>query len=102
MKVLLLQTDIRWQSPGINRQRAQHVIETAPQADLVVLPEMFTTGFCTDPQGVAEPAETETLEWMRDMAFRFNAAIAGSVAVEENGSFFNRFYFVRPDGNYTL
>ncbi len=102
MKLLLLQTDIRWQSPSENRRRAEERIGTAPSADLIVLPEMFTTGFVTDPVGVAEAAETETLAWMRQTAARCDAAVAGSVAVEAEGKYYNRFYFVKPDGSCTM
>ncbi len=99
MKILLLQTDIRWQSPSENRRRAAELIEAAPAADLVVLPEMFTTGFATEPAGVAEPQGEATLAWMRQTAARYDAAVAGSVAVEEEGNYYNRFYFVKPDGS---
>lgn len=101
MKVLLLQTDIKWQSPQENRENARKLIGDARGANLVVLPEMFTTGFCTSPKGVAEPAGTETLDWMRATAAETGAAIAGSVAVENGGKYYNRFYFVKPDGTYT-
>lgn len=102
MKILLLQTDIRWQSPAENRFRAQELIAASPVADLIVLPEMFTTGFVTAPEGAVEPANTDTLKWMRTVADTQNAAVAGSVATEENGRYYNRFYFVRPDGTYAV
>lgn len=101
MRLLLLQTDIRWHSPEENRNRASELIRTAPESDLIVLPEMFTTGFATKPKGVAEPT-TNTLEWMKNTASDTGAAVAGSVAIEENGNYFNRFYFVKPDGSYTV
>ena len=68
------------------------------EADLFVLPEMFSTGFCTRPEGIAEPVGSDTLLWMKQKAAELNAALAGSIAVEENGHFYNRFYFVHPDG----
>lgn len=102
MKISLLQTDIQWKDPAANRRRAEELIRIAPQADLIVLPEMFTTGFCTDPAGTAEPADTQTLAWMRAMASDKGAALAGSVATEEGGRYYNRFYFVKPDGDYTV
>lgn len=101
MKIVLLQTDIQWQEPQSNRERAKELINNSPQADLYILPEMFTTGFCMTPEGVAEKADTETLEWMQQLAKEKNAAIAGSVATEENVKYYNRFYFVKPDGSYT-
>ena len=99
MKIALLQSDIEWAMPCRNRFGAEAMIASAPGCDLYVLPEMFSTGFCTSPEGVAEPEPCDSLKWMKDNAEMFSAAIAGSVAVEENGRFFNRFYFVTPDGN---
>jgi len=101
MKILLLQTDIKWQSAEYNRTHAEQLIDKYPPADLIVLPEMFTTGFCTSPKGAAEEANSDTLLWMKDMAKKKNAAIAGSVATHENGKYYNRFHFVKPDGSYT-
>ena len=100
MKVSLLQTDIRWKDPQANRQRAQTLIDTLPSVDLIVLPEMFTTGFCTDPVGVAEPADSDTLKWMLQVASSRQAAVAGSVATQAGDCYYNRFYFVKPDGSY--
>lgn len=98
MKITLMQADIRWNDPAANRERLGRSIRESAPSDLIVLPEMFTTGFCTSPRGAAEPDGTETLRWMREQAAAKGAAIAGSVAVEEAGRYYNRFYFVRPDG----
>lgn len=97
MKVVILQTDICWANPKENRTRAEKMLDGYGEVDLFVLPEMFSTGFCTQPQGIAEPVNSETLQWMRRIAAERRCAIAGSLAVEENGQFFNRFYFVHPD-----
>lgn len=98
MKVTLLQRDICWADPARNRARADEVFDRMEKADLYVLPEMFSTGFCTQPEGIAESSDSDTLAWMRKTAAERDCAIAGSVAVEENGAFCNRFYFVHPDG----
>lgn len=100
MNVLLLQTDMKWQDAIGNRKRAEQIIAESPKADIIILPEMFTTGFCVEPQQCAEPAETDSLEWMRAVAKAQDAAVASSVAVEEDGKFINRFYFVMPDGSF--
>jgi predicted amidohydrolase len=101
MNIILLQTDIAWQEPEVNRDHVEELIGSLPEsADLAVFPEMFTTGFCTSPKGVAEKADTETLMWMQSIALRRNMALAGSVATEDNGNYYNRFYFVKPDGSY--
>jgi predicted amidohydrolase len=100
MNILLLQTDIEWQSPENNRKHIEQIINSSPEADIIVLPEMFTTGFCISPANIAEKADTVTLAWMRKLAGERNSAIAGSVAIEENGKYYNRFYFVEPSGDY--
>ena len=100
MKVILLQTDIRWADPAANVAYMDKLISAHAQGtDLFVLPEMFSTGFCTSPEGIAESSDSATLQWMKQKAAEHNCAIAGSVSVEENGKFYNRFYFVHPDGN---
>jgi predicted amidohydrolase len=60
---------------------------------------MFSTGFCTNPDGIAENLNNETLQWMKSKAAEKSAAIAGSVAVTDGKRYFNRFYFVKPDGS---
>ena len=97
MKVSILQHDIVWGNPAENRLRLQQQIEAQPGADLYVLTEMWSTGFAINPEGVAERDEA-SLQWMKDMAVQQQAAIAGSLAIEQDGSFHNRLYFVKPDG----
>lgn len=101
MRVTILQRDIAWASPELNIKRIDEAIESNAGADLYVLPEMFSTGFCTEPRGIAECANGGSLAWMKRKAKAIDAAIAGSVAVEEDGRFYNRFYFVKPDGEVT-
>ena len=101
MKVTILQRDIEWANTVLNVQRAEEAIDRNAGADLYVLPEMFSTGFCTQPEGVAESNDSDTLKWMKRKATEIDAAIAGSVAVEEQGKYYNRFYFVKPDGSVT-
>lgn len=99
MKVTILQRNLLWANPQENVKGADDAIDRNPGADLYVLPEMFSTGFCTNPEGIAESAQSDTLLWMQRKAKEKDAAIAGSVAVAENGKFYNRFYFVKPDGS---
>lgn len=101
MKVTILQRDIAWSDPATNISRANQAIDRNPEADLYVLPEMFSTGFCTEPEGIAESLDSPTLQWMRRKAAETNAAIAGSVAVSDGKRYYNRFYFVKPDGTVT-
>ena len=99
MRITILQRDIEWAEPEVNRRRADEAIDRNPDSDLYILPEMFSTGFCTHPEGVAESADSQTLQWMKSKAAQTNAAIAGSVTVKENEKYYNRFYFVKPDGS---
>lgn len=101
MNVAIIQSDILWGDPEGNRSKADEAIASCPGADLYVLPEMFSTGFCTEPEGMAESIDSETLGWMKKKAVAIGAALAGSVAVSENGLYYNRFYFVKPDGSVT-
>jgi predicted amidohydrolase len=101
MRVTILQRDIAWANPSLNIERLNQAIDRNPGADLYVLPEMFSTGFCTEPQGIAEGNNSLSLRWMTEKAAATNAAIAGSIAVEEDGHYYNRFYFVKPDSEVT-
>lgn len=101
MKVTLLQQDLAWADPLENQRRSELQLLSAPDSDLYVLPEMWSTGFAVDPTGVAEEGDPcASLLWMKMMAQRMDAAIAGSLAIRDaDGTFRNRFYFVRPDGD---
>lgn len=100
MDVVLIQADLVWNAPQANRESFERKITGIDKADLVILPEMFPTGFCTHPRGVAEPADGETLHWMQRVAREKAVALCGSVATEVDGHYYNRFYFVFPDGSY--
>ena len=99
MKITVLQCDIVWANPEANRERFDEAIDNNPDADLYVLPEMFSTGFCTNPEGIAESTDGETLSWMKQKAKATGAAIAGSLAVTDGEKYYNRLYFVKPDGS---
>lgn len=95
MKITLLQQDVIWGDPVANQMQSEEDILKAPASDLYVLPEMWSTGFATHPEEFAEK-DGASLRWMQQMAERMDAAIAGSVATQADGRFYNRFYFVRP------
>ena len=97
MTVSLVQMDIAWESPGVNRDTAERLMLSAEKSDIYVLPEMWNTGVTTQPMGVAEGENGETLQWMQKMANQLDAAIAGSVAIKaSDGTYRNRLYFVKP------
>ena len=100
MKVAILQRDIVWASPATNVARAEAAIDQLPaDVQLIVLPEMFSTGFATQPEGIAETEPSPTRAWMERIADSRQCAVAGSVALQTlEGHFRNRFYFVKPGG----
>lgn len=99
MKVTLVQSDIIWKDVAANLRLAETLMEEKTDSDMFVLPEMFSTGFVTEPTD--DVADTgAVLEWMRSAAARYSAAIVGSVMVKQGSEYFNRMYFVRPDGSF--
>lgn len=97
LKVTLVQHALAWEMPEDNRRQFQALLEAAaPNTDLVLLPEMFTTGFSMNALANAEDSGGETEAWMRHLARRHDCAIGGSVAVRDGGEVFNRFLFVTP------
>lgn len=99
MKTAIIQSDIVWASPKENHEKLEILMNSAGSAELFVLPEMFSTGFCVEPKDVAE-TDDSSLEWMKKQAFIRKSAIAGSVAVMKEEKFYNRFYFVFPNGDF--
>ncbi len=98
MKIIGLSQNIIWKDKHRNFLLIEEKFQNL-EADLFLLPEMFSTGFCMEATEVAD-AKNETLFWMKSLAKAKNAAIAGSISVKDNGNFYNRFYFVKPDGTY--
>ena len=102
MRITLLQTDIVWSSPEANHRQAAGLMDGTRGSDLYVLPEMWSTGFATQPEGIAE-TDGRSLAWMKEQAISRNAAISGSVAVgerQDDGTIIyrNRHYFVDAEG----
>ncbi|MGV3540511.1 MAG: amidohydrolase [Rufibacter sp.] len=98
LRVSLLQSDLHWHDAAANRAMFQQKIQQLPETDLIVLPEMFTTGFSMEAQAQAETMDGDSVAWMREMAQQQNAVVMGSVIIEENGHYYNRLLWVRPDG----
>jgi len=100
LKIAFIQSDLDWEAPKQNRDNFKEKIEaiTAP-VDLIILPEMFTTGFTMNAPEFAETMDGKTVAWMQKLAHFKNAALAGSVIIKENGKYYNRLLFVYPDGS---
>jgi predicted amidohydrolase len=100
LKLTLVQSSLRWQDPDGNRRDFDATLGALAEAgpDLVVLPEMFSTGFAMVADAPAEPSGGATVEWMRAWARRLDAALTGSVMTLDGGRRVNRLWFVTPDG----
>lgn len=99
MKVAVIQSDIIWESPKANLEAFENKINSIEEeVDLIVLPEMFSTGFTMNPSTVAESMAGATVSWLMDLANLKNTAITGSVIIEENNKYYNRMLFVYPTG----
>ena len=99
LHIALLQSPLYWEDPGANRKMFGEKISKLPAGvDLVVLPEMFTTGFTMAPGHIHPREGPKTLEWMKGLADKGNWALVGSVALVEGGDYFNRLFFVHPGG----
>lgn len=101
INVAALQSDLHWQSPEANRSHFAAQISRLDHVDLIVLPEMFTTGFSMASKDIAEPNDGPTVSWMKTQANATGAAITGSVAVNDGGHYYNRMYWVEPNGRVT-
>lgn len=99
MQVTLIQAPLIWENPKLNRDYFETKInEITSSVDLIVLPEMFTSGFTMNPEHVAETMEGETIVWLQSLAKARNCAITGSLVIAENGNFYNRLVFIFPSG----
>ena len=100
MKVALLQYPVVWAGVQENlRMTGIRLQAIAREADVAVLPEMFTTGFCTNIPHLAESMDGVTLKTVRKWAKQYNLGIIGSFMCKDEGKLYNRGFFVRPDGN---
>lgn len=99
MKTALIQAPLVWEKPEANRKYFEEKINSSSEElDLIILPEMFTTGFSMNPKNSAETMDGETISLLKNLAKQKNVAITGSLIIAENGKFYNRLVFVFPSG----
>lgn len=95
LNIALVQCSLEWEDSEGNIRQFEHRLNDVPtETDLVVLPEMFTTGFTMSPETVAEPVNGPRLQWMQQWSEKNKKAITGSIVVQDNGHYYNRMYFV--------
>lgn len=97
--IALIQTKLAWENPKKNRKRLEKKINILEAVNLVILPEMFTSGFTMTPENVAETMDGETIMWMKQLAAKNDFAIMGSIVIKEHHYFVNRLLFIAPNGN---
>lgn len=98
-EITIVQTELAWESPGDNRAHFDELLADTASTDLIVLPEMFSTGFSMASRRLAEPHNGPTVEWMKTKAAERGACVCGSIMTEDGGEHFNRFYLAHPDGS---
>lgn len=99
MKIALVQTDNAWEQIAKNLRRLTEKLDMVDaDADLILLPELFTTGFTMEGENVSETMEGNGVRWMLEQARLRNFVLAGSLLIREEGSFFNRLCIAFPDG----
>ena len=100
IKIAVVQARLVWENPSKNRALfAEKIKATATDVDVIILPEMFTTGFTMNPDNIALSEDAATLNWMRQMANESGSAIVGSIVYREKEQNYNRLFFVNPDGS---
>ena len=103
LTVATIQADLVWEDKAANLDRFQEKIEAlSSEVELVILPEMFTTGFSMSPQTLAETADGETIAWMKQLSQDRNIVIVGSMIAKENDAYFNRLICMLPTGSYGI
>jgi omega-amidase len=101
LSVTLIQTDLYWENPTANLANLEEKIaQISTQTDLIILPEMFNSGFTMNAKSVAEPMNFTTFKWLRQQAKKANAVVTGSFIVKEGEQYFNRLIWMRPDGSF--
>lgn len=102
LRISFVQYDIDWENKTQNLATLTHLMSPLKGAsDIIVLPEMFSTGFSMNAQQLAEPTRGATLRWMQEQAQELDAVVTGSVITEENGEYFNRLYWVEPNASFS-
>lgn len=102
LKVTIIQSNLHWENKEENLKAfSEKISSITTETDLIILPEMFTTGFSMQPEKFAEPLTGRTVQWMHQKANEKNCVITGSFMCEEGGKYFNRLMWMRPDGSFS-
>lgn len=101
LTITLIQTDLAWEDKTANLNMLEYKIRTLKErTELVILPEMFTTGFSMKPEQFAETMDGESVEWMRKTAKEAKIILTGSLIIKEHDNYYNRLIWMLPNGEY--
>lgn len=101
LRVCLVQADLAWEDKTRNLEQLYASVTQSAASDLVILPEMFSTGFTMNAAAHAEKQDGPTVHWMKALAAERKAVVTGSLIIRENGNYFNRLFWVEPGGRVT-
>ncbi len=101
LKITVFQGHLFWENIDKNLQNISlRLAGIREKTDLIILPEMFTTGYSMNAAKLAEPMYGKSMQWMQETAQKFGAVVTGSLIIEEAGHYYNRLIWMRPDGTY--
>lgn len=100
LTITLIQTNLIWEEKSANLRLLEEKISGIEQTELVILPEMFSTGFSMNPAALAETMEGETVNWMRRVSRENGVILTGSIIIEEDGKYYNRLIWMLPNGQH--
>jgi predicted amidohydrolase len=101
LTITLIQSFLHWEDKEKNlNQFTSYISSIQEKTDLIILPEMFNTAFAVSPELLAEPNKGDTFNWMVEQAQIKHCVVTGSVITKDKGRYYNRLYWVRPDGSY--
>jgi hypoxanthine-DNA glycosylase len=98
LRVTTIQTDLYWEDSVANRAMLEKKIRALEETDVIILPEMFTTGFSMNAKELAETMSGVTVSWMKQLSKEFSVVLTGSVIIKEGNHYFNRMLWVQPAG----
>jgi predicted amidohydrolase len=103
LKITIIQSNLDWENIDKNLEMFSSKINSIVEpTDLIVLPEMFTTGFSMQPEKLADTMDGRTVQWMKKQATNKNCVITGSFICVENGNYYNRLIWMKPDGSFSV
>ena len=102
LTITTLQVDLKWENKDANMSLLKGLLSNSPKSDVFVLPEMFSTGFSMRPELFAEDMTGNTMTWLREQSQSLDAVLTGSFIAQENGLYYNRLVWMKPDGTFSL